>query len=332
MGYSREIYSSVEQLLAQRKKDAETAAEERKAAFYRRCPSAEKIERILSSTAIAAARAVLTGKSTREQLLQLKQNNQTLQQEHTRLLQAEGFPADYLEPHYSCKNCRDTGYIDGKMCGCMKKLLREESYRRLNALTPLSLSTFESFRLNYYSAKPEGEGQKSPREQMERVLSNCRRYAENFTFSSSSLLFQGRTGLGKTHISLAIANKVIQKGFGVVYCSVNNLVTQLEREHFGKDDGDTEKTLLDCDLLILDDLGTEFRSSFSVAEIYNIVNTRLMTQKPTIISTNLTIQELQERYTERFASRILGNYVRNIFEGKDNRLQKLLINAQKAED
>lgn len=331
MGYSREIYQSVEQMLAERRKNAETEAEDRKAAFYRRCPSAEKIEKILSSTALAAARAVLSGKNTKELLFQLKQNNQKLQEELDRLLKAEGLPAGYLEPNYSCRDCGDAGYIDGRMCHCMKKLLRAESYRRLNTLTPLSLSTFESFRLDYYSARPEGEGKKSPRAQMEGVFENCRRYAENFSPASPSLILQGGTGLGKTHMSLAIANQAIQKGFGVIYCSVNNLVTQLEREHFGKEDGDTGKSLTECDLLILDDLGTEFRSSFSVAEIYNIVNTRLMMQKPTIISTNLSMQELQERYTERFASRVMGNYVRVSFCGRDNRLQKLLIHTQKAE-
>lgn len=329
MGYSREIYASVERLLARRKKDAEIAAEKRKAAFYQSCPNAEKIDRVLSSTALAAARAVLTGKNTKEQLQQLKRNNLMLQQEYVRLLQAEGFPADYLEPHYSCMECRDSGYVDGKMCTCMKKLLREESYRRLNALTPLSLSTFESFRLDYYSTKPEGENQKSPRAQMEGIFLNCRRYAEQFSPAAPNLILQGGTGLGKTHISLAIANEVIQKGFGVVYCSVNNLMTQLEREHFGKTDGDTEKSLTECDLLILDDLGTEFRSSFSSAEIYNIVNTRLMMQKPTIINTNLTMQELEELYTKRFASRIMGSYARVPFCGKDNRPR--LIMAKKTE-
>lgn len=325
MGYSREIYDAAEWELAERRKKAEEEAAERKEAFYRRCPKAQRIETLLSSTALAAARAVLGGGSAKEQLGRLKMNNQALQDELISLLQAEGYTKDYLEPKYSCKFCGDTGYIDGKMCDCMKNLLRAESYRRLNALTPLSLSTFESFSLDYYPGNVEEEGSKSPRSIMEGVLSNCRKYAANFSLSSPSLIMQGGTGLGKTHMSLAIANTVIQKGFGVIYCSVNNIITKLEREHFGRDDGDTGKSLLECDLLILDDLGTEFRSAFSSAEIYNIVNTRLMTQKPTIISTNLSIQELQERYTERFASRIMGDYVRVTFCGRDNRLQKLLM-------
>ncbi len=328
MGYGKEIYDAVARILAEQRKKAENEAAERKAVFYRDCPEAEKIEVLLSTTAISAAKAVLGGSNAREQLIRLKQNNEMLQNRQKELLKAQGHAENYLEPRYSCALCGDTGYIDGKMCDCMKKLLRAESYRRLNALTPLSLSSFDSFSLAYYPDKAEEGGRKSPRAVMEGLYNNCRKYAAGFSLASPSLIMQGGTGLGKTHMSLAIASAVIQKGFGVVYCSVNNIITKLEREHFGRDDGDTDRSLLECDLLILDDLGTEFKSSFSGAEIYNIVNTRLMMQKPTIISTNLSMQELQERYTERFASRILGNYVRLAFCGRDNRLQKLLINSQ----
>lgn len=326
MGYSRELYDAVSIILSERRKNAENEAAQRKTAFYQRCPKAEKIESLLSTTAIAAAKSILGGRNAKEQLLQLKNNNLELQHELNKLLQSEGHGEDYLEPQYSCKLCGDTGYIDGRMCTCMKKLLRAEAYHRLNTLTPLSLSTFDSFSLDYYPNAPMEEGKRSPRSIMEDVLNNCWKYASDFSLSSPSLMMQGGTGLGKTHMSLAIANTVIQKGYGVVYCSVNNIITKLEREHFGRDDGNTDHLLQECDLLILDDLGTEFKTSFSSSEIYNIVNTRLMAQKPTIISTNLSIQELQERYTERFASRIMGNYVRVTFCGRDNRLQKLLKN------
>jgi DNA replication protein DnaC len=322
LGYSREVYESAEKILAERKKTAEDKAEKRKNEFYQICPEAKNIESALSKTAILAAKAVLSGKSAKEQLTKLKNHNLTLQNKFNELLIFSGFDKNYLEPNYTCTNCHDTGYIDGRMCSCMKKLLRTQAYKSLNALTPLTLSTFESFYLDYYPDTTMKSG-KSPREIMENVFYNCKNYAETFSMSSPSLIMQGGTGLGKTHISLAIANIAIQKGFGVIYCSVNNIISKLEREHFGRENGNTEKLLLNCDLLILDDLGTEFKTAFSSSEIYNIVNTRLMTQKPTIISTNLSIQELQERYTERFASRIMGDYVRVSFCGKDNRLQKL---------
>lgn len=327
MGYSRDVYEAADRILIKRHKTAEAEAAARKASFYQRYPEAEKIESLLATTAIAAARAVLSGGNTKDQLTKLKKNNQALQDKLSGLLQGAGHREDYLEPSYFCKFCGDTGYVDGKMCDCMKKLLRAEAYNSLNSLTPLSLSTFDSFSLDYYQDSTEESGRKSPRIIMEDVLYNCKKYADNFSISSPSLVMQGGTGLGKTHISLSIANTAIQKGFGVVYCSVNNIITKLEREHFGRgENSNTDRLLLDCDLLILDDLGTEFKSAFSSAEIYNIVNTRLMTQKPTIISTNLSMQELQERYTERFASRIMGNYIRVLFCGRDNRLQRLLRN------
>ena len=139
-----------------------------------------------------------------------------------------------------------------------------------------------------------------------------------------NLLMQGGTGLGKTHLSLAIAHEAIEKGYGVIYGSAQNMVTNLEKERFQKDNEqqDTNQLMLQCDLLIIDDLGTEFSTSFVTAAIYNIVNTRLMTHKPTIISTKLSMKELEERYTERFASRILGSYIPLFFRGKDIRQQK----------
>jgi DNA replication protein DnaC len=324
MGYSREIYDAVGLILSDRRKKAENEVAERKAAFYRLYPKAEEIESILSTTAISAAKAIFSGGSAKERLEQLRRNNLALQKELSDLLNNAGYGEDYLMPRYSCGQCGDTGYIDGKMCDCMKKLLQAEAYRRLNTLTPLSLSTFESFSLDYYQDTRENNEYKSPRQIMGDTLQYCIRYAEKFSMDSPNLILTGGTGLGKTHMSLAIANLAIQKGYGVVYCSVNNIITKLEREHFGRDEGDTGRLLTECDLLILDDLGTEFKNAFSCAEIYNIVNTRLMAQKPTIISTNLSTSELLDYYTERFASRIIGSYRRIPFVGKDIRQQKRL--------
>ncbi len=325
MGYGREIYDAAEKILRERRRTAEEDVEKRKAAFHKRCPEARRIERELSSTAIRAARAVLGGKDAALQLRNLKTENQSLQAEIARLQRETGF--DDLGPRYRCSRCRDTGYVDGKMCGCLKDLLREESYRRLNELTPLSLSTFESFSLGYYSDENLGD-RPSDRELMRDHLRYCVDYAGHFTTCSPNLIMTGSTGLGKTHLSLAIANEAIQKGFGVVYCSAGSLVSKLENEHFGRcaNDG-TSDSLQNCDLLILDDLGTEYKSSFSSSAIYNIVNVRLLLKKPTIISTNLTMKEMVEIYSERFASRIIGSYRRIVFVGRDIRQQKRMQRA-----
>lgn len=317
MGYSREIQTAADQILRSRRRAAEDSAAHCRAAFYGACPRAQEIERRLASTAVAAAKAVLRNGNAGGELRKLKAENQGLQAEYDILLKEHGL--DSLEPKYSCPRCRDTGYVDGKMCSCRKELLRAESFRRLNQLTPLALSTFDSFSLKYYSDEPR-EGRSSDRDIMRRTYRFCVDYARQFSKASPNLIMTGGTGLGKTHLSLAIANEAIQRGFGVIYASAGDLTAKLEEEHFGRStETGSMESLQNCDLLILDDLGTEFRSSFSSAAIYGLINTRLLLKKPTIISTNLRTAEMADRYSERFASRVIGSYRRIAFVGRDVR-------------
>ncbi len=326
MGYNKEIYESVNRLLEQRRRKAIREAEERQERIYNQFPRIREIQREFSSTAIQAARAVLGGQNAAQQLTNLKNRNLALQQEEASILRQAGIPLDDLEIHYQCPLCQDEGYIDGVMCSCMKQLLRQEAYRQLNQLSPLSLSTFESFSLDYYSKTPIREGFPSPYKRMEDILRYCRAYAADFSLQSPSLLMQGATGLGKTHLSLAIARVAINKGYGVIYGSTQNIISKLEKERFSyrKDagDDDSEQHFIQCDLLILDDLGTEFSTGFSNAAVYNILNSRLLSARPTIISTNLTMRELERSYSERLVSRIMGNHVRLEFLGNDIRQQK----------
>ena len=318
MHYSDQVYKEAAAKMVLRRRNAENEAETRRREFFLAYPRAKEIETTLSKTAVLTARAVLGGGNVREKLTELKKSNLVLQKELADILESAHCPKDHLDVRYSCPKCGDTGYIDGKMCSCMKQLLREEAFRELNSITPLSLSSFESFSLSYY---PEAVQQA-----MERIFLNCRCYAESFSLDSPNLIMMGNTGLGKTHLSLAIAAVVTGKGYGVVYGSVNNLVTKLEKEHFGREaDCGTLENLLTCDLLILDDLGTEFRTAFSTAEIYNIVNTRQMTKRPTIISTNLSMKELENAYSSRFTSRIIADYVRCLFQGEDIRQKKRMM-------
>ncbi len=318
MGYSREVYDAAMAELNRRKNRAEQEAQERKNAFYQICPRAREIQQELAATASQTARAVFSGGNGAQAMERLREKSLGLQKEREALLMQVGLEKDALLPRYQCSHCEDTGYIDGKMCDCLKGLLRQEAYRSLNEMTPLTLSGFDQFELRYYSDHSDG-GEPSPRAHMAQIFSFCQDYAAHFSQHSESLLFQGRTGLGKTHLSLAIARKVIGKGFGVVYGSVQNFVSTLEKERFGRSDGDTNQVLLHCDLLILDDLGTEFSTAFVTAALYNLINTRLMAEKPTIISTNLSMKELLERYGERMVSRMIGGYIRFEFAGKDIR-------------
>lgn len=319
MGYAKEIYESAEKILRDRQRAAMELAEKKRDLFYLACPRAKEINRQLASTAVSAAKAVLSGKDAAQQLEKLHGQNRLLQEELGKLIAGGGWTPEDFEPQYTCPKCKDTGYVDGRMCTCFRELLRTESYRQLNSLTPLSLSSFEDFSLKYYPDERR-EGKPSDRQIMRNTLEFCISYAKNFSLSSPNLIMTGGTGLGKTHLSLAIAREAIQKGYGVVYSSASRLVQKLESEHFGREESEDTGSLLEsCDLLILDDLGTEFRSTFSAAALYEIVNERLLLRKPTVISTNLSTKEIVNYYSERFASRIIGSYKRIVFVGRDVR-------------
>ena len=325
LGYSREIYDEVQQKLYKMRNNAWDELNRRKEIFYKRFPEAEKIEKELCATSIEAARAVLSGSDSSKELVKLREKNKMLKESITDILKSINLPEDYLEIKYHCSKCCDEGFIDGMMCSCMKNMLKAEAYNKLNELSPLEFSSFENFSLDYYSETPCKDGEQSPRERMSLILSFCRRYAENFKKDSPSLLLTGNTGLGKTHLSLAIAREAIEKGFGVIYTSTQNMILNMEKEKFKSyySENESEKLYTDCDLLIIDDLGTEYATAFSSAAIYNVINSRIMRNKPTIISTNFSMRELEKYYTQRMVSRIIGNNIRLEFIGSDIRQKRI---------
>lgn len=321
MGYSRQIYTRAAAVLKSRREQAESIAAAHKAQFISVCPEVLDIERDMAQTGLAAVKAVGAGKDAAGIIQDLAKYNLELQAKRKALLLENGFSEDYLKPVYTCPHCADTGTADGTPCACYTKLLKELAMEELAHETPLRLCSFEDFSLSAYSDKPDADGL-IPREEMGAIYEFCKGYANSFSADSQSLFLYGKTGLGKTHLSLAIAAKAIDKGFGVVYGTAQNLLTKLEKERFGRaEDTDTEALILDCDLLILDDLGTEFSTGFTVAEIYNIVNTRELCKKPTIINSNLNFSELKAKYTDRVTSRILGSYTVLHFTGSDMRIQ-----------
>ncbi len=325
MGYGKEVYIRAEEIMEKRRQFAEQEQEKRRAAFYRECPRAQEIEYELAGISVAAAKSVIGGANLKNQIEELMKKSLLLQNELNALLELKGYPKNYLEPWYECEKCKDIGNIDGRICGCMKALVKKIAYEQLNSISPLSLCTFESFALRYYPEIKIEHSEKTQHGHMQSVLNFCMKYAEGFSDQSHSLLLQGGPGLGKTHLSLAIAQKVIDRGFGVIYVSVPDIVMQLEKEHFGgrfDEKGESETLLTECDLLILDDLGTEFQTKYTVATIYNIINKRMLTSHPTIISTNLTLTEMQQLYGNRMISRIIGMLDRLEFVGSDIRQMK----------
>lgn len=318
MSYDKTVTLAAKAELERRRALAQETARRTLEAFLLDCPRAGEIRRELANNASGAARAVVSGGDLRKELEQRRERGLKLREEYEELLKSRGLSRRDIEPQYTCPKCRDTGFIDGRMCGCYRELRRSLAYKQLSAGLPLKACTFESFSLDYYKDDP------AALKQMGVILRSCREYAENFRVNSPSLLFWGGTGLGKTHLSLAIANAAIEKGFGVVYGTAQRFAVALEKERFSRDgSGTTSEDLKDCDLLILDDLGTEFSSAYSNAAIYDVVNERLMGEKPTIISTNLALPRLEERYGQRFTSRIAGSCAMLGFMGRDVRVQKI---------
>lgn len=313
MNYRPQIFDTAKYTLEERRRKAEEEAAKNLREFHARCPKALELSRAIQSTGSRAAVAVVQGGNVREELTKLKEANLSLQAQYSSMLKAHGLSMRGIRPDYSCKQCKDTGYIDGYMCACLKQLLKKLSFEELNRKAPLELCGFDQFKTGYFEDYPREQ-----RSIMEGIFNYCKSYAGEFSLKSPNLLFQGGTGLGKTHLSLAIAGAAIEKGYGVIYGSVHSFALAIEQERFQNPE-ETSAMLSSCDLLILDDLGTEFTSSYTQSAIYCLIDTRIMRGLPTIISTNLSAEELQKRYSERLISRLFGSYNRLGFWGKDIR-------------
>ncbi len=326
MNYNNQVILTVAKELERRRMTAQTLQENRHAEAVAKIPEITALEHELSMTGLSVVKAIGMGKDAEQYITELSKINLLIQGKIKSLLKGAGLPENYLEVPYVCKKCSDTGFVEGRCCVCRETLLRQSALNELGALSPANTCSFDSFNLSYYPAAKDERYGLSPREQLGEIYEYCKSYAEDFSLTSKSLFMHGATGLGKTHLSLAIARAVTEKGYNVIYGSCPNLLKRLEREHFGgrfnnADDG-AEEELLNCDLLIIDDLGAEFATSFTTAEIYNIINTRINCSLPVIINTNLTVNELEEKYTQRITSRIIGCYVSMLFIGKDVRQLK----------
>lgn len=326
MAYTKEIYEKALNEINKRRAEAEMSAESRKQELYKECPDIQYIDFELSKTGYKIASAFGTKPEDVEAIVSaIKKENDALKTEKSKILKALKVPEDYLDVHYTCTKCNDTGFYEirdeksgvshgTKLCSCHIDLLKKLAAEEMAAQTPLELSTFEDFDLEFYKNDREAF------EQMKYIFETCISYSRNFELDSPNLLFHGRTGLGKTHLSLAIANAVIKKGYNVVYGSVNRFFAKIETEKFGKNnDTYTLDTLCDADLLILDDLGMEFATSFTNSVLYTIIDTRICKGLPTIISSNLSLDDLKDKYHESVVSRIIGTFESLEFLGQDVR-------------
>lgn len=330
MPYDPEVFAAATARLEQRRSKALAENEKIKQKLYEKIPRLAQIESELAQTGVRVAREILaSGGDTKSKIEKLRSENLSLQAERAELLVENGYPPDILSVNYFCSKCHDTGYIGDSICDCLRALLREEACKVANAGSALPLYTFDTFDLSYYPDTTDGKNGFNVRWHMEKVLNHCKKYAADFKHADTSLLMLGKTGLGKTHLALAIANSVIEQGYGVIYDTAQNIFMKMEDENFGRSEKKYTFSVLDCDLLILDEL-PDYVSPFSVNTLYNIINTRMLHNRPMIISTNLTENELLARYGERIFSRLIGQFELIKFFGNDIRQEKLRRRASGA--
>ena len=302
----------------------------RRGQVYARLPEVERIDNALRSQMTELVRLTLGRRGDlAERIGALKERNLDLQMRRAELLTEGGFGMDYLDDIYSCPLCKDTGLYEGRVCRCLDRLYNQELTRELGTLMRRGDESFEKFDLNLYPAERDPVKQVVPRQTMALTFAACRRFAENFSPASPNLLLQGGTGLGKTFLSACIARVVADKGCSVCYDSASAALECYERAKFSRDTEEGEaaavrtRRMQECDLMILDDLGTEMNTPMAQSALYTLINTRLVNGKKMIISTNLEDEELQRRYTAQIFSRIAGEFTALPFVGRDiRRLRK----------
>lgn len=322
MRTKRELYQEAMRAVALRRQTARANAEDARAAAEAAVPALRHAEEEVRVRGVRCALVGASGKDRTAAAAALAKAKQEL----TALLASSGRPADALEPHFTCKKCQDTGTFEGHTCICVHKLMQKLRREEIESLSSLSISSFDTMELRYYPNTMDDKLGEPVRSYMGSLLAELRAYAEEFDRSSESLMLFGNAGLGKTHAALAIAGIVLEKDFDVIYVSSPDFFSKLETLHFGADPGGEEETLLQtaagADLLILDDLGTEFNSSFFLSTLYSLLNNRLGAHLPTIVTTNITDGALLEKlYTEKISSR-LSAFVPCLFAGQDIRSQK----------
>jgi len=323
MRTKNELYQEAMRTVAARRQIAKAQAEDARAVAEAAIPALRHAEDEVRVRGIRCALAGASGRDRTEANAALNEAKRKLAE----LLAASGRPADALEPRFTCKLCQDTGVVNGRTCQCVHRVMQQLRRTEIEKLSSLSISSFDTMKLEYYpSVNDPGTGM-NVRTYMGHLLSGLKEYAEDFVpAESESLILTGNAGLGKTHAALAVAGIVLNKGYDVIYVSSPDFFSKLEALHFGTDPGGEEETLLqtaaDADLLILDDLGSEFNSTFLVSTLYSLLNNRLGAKLPTIVTTNITDGSLLEKlYTEKISSR-LSAFAPFLFVGQDIRAQK----------
>ena len=323
MGYSAEVLRRARARLASAKADRESENQRRLQQAYAEQPRLREIDKQLRVTMAMAAQAAFAGGGDFNGAMeQVRAQNLALQRERQAIIDAH-FGPDGLADGPICDHCGGSGYVGANMCQCLRALCSQEQKKELTLLSA-GAESFDQFRLDYYPDRIDPKWGVNIRTIMDKTYQTCRKYAVGFDERSGNLLFSGDTGLGKTFLSACIARTVADRGYSVVYESAGHLFTKLERAKFDNDEAAREeiKKYTACDLLIVDDLGTEMPSQFVTAALYSLINDRLLAGKAMIISTNLNTEDLTRRYNSQIASRLRGSFTRVAFLGDDIRVKK----------
>lgn len=323
MGFNKENLISVKEEFRRKNLAAKEAAFARLRELERTIPEFREIELGFSELGSRFLAVNMDNsisiEQKKEKLNNLELERKAMSEARVQIMTEHGYPTDYTAPIYECKACHDTGFVNSDMCDCMRRELVKKGYESSGLGALIGRQSFESFSLNYYKEGDE-------RNYMAQTLTRLRDYAENFGEGSGNLLLLGGTGLGKTHLSTSVAKVVIDGGNDVVYETAQNILGDFESEHFGKryERGELTSRYMECDLLMIDDLGTELSTQFTVSALYNLINTRLNRRLSMLINSNISSPaQLRERYTDRIVSRLFGEFNVFIFQGTDIRTQKL---------
>lgn len=330
MALSNSQYDSIMRIYNRLQLQKKHELDDRIKEVYERIPAVREMNDEISSAAIRSAKQLLTGDESA--LQRLRVTIADLKEQRQVLMEAYGYPADYLKMQYDCPDCRDTGYCDGKKCHCFRQREIDLLYAQSNIREVLKRENFDTFSYEYFDdTRVDSRSGKTAREYMKQVVSVCRRYVENFEQERGNILFTGKTGLGKTFLSNCIARELIEHCCSVVYLPAVEMFQIFSREKFSSnasdEDRDRSTYLLECDLLIIDDLGTELVNTFTTSQLFYVVNERLNRKKGTIISTNLPINEMRDEFTDRVMSRIVSQYQVIPLFGEDIRIRKKMMEA-----
>ena len=326
MSFSPEVIQRATDALDQRRTARQSEQRLLQAEIYENIPRLRAIDQQLHANMVRLAAAALdSGSDVSAAVEDVRMASKALQAERGQLLSYHGYAEDCLDDKPYCAKCGDRGWIGAQMCSCLRDLCAKEQIDQLSSLLNLGDQSFETFSLDWYSPEPDPDLGISPRENMQQVRKICYNYADKFgRFVIQNLFLSGPPGLGKTFLSACIARTVSEKGFSVVYDTAVNIFAQFEAEKFTRDADASAaaRRYLNCDLLILDDLGSEMLSPFVQSALYTLVNARLVGEKHTVISSNLTMLEIRTRYQPMIASRLDGEYRTLPFFGEDIRLQQ----------